>query len=263
MKNILVIGTSHSEATCLRDKNDSCIEMLVSGRWHDYFKTDYGYNVTKLARAGCTVQQQFFVVSKFLKDNPELNYDFAIIEGRGLETTISLPGKVVEGYNKNDPVLDEYYYRRWTVDESKFKSEFNTWNYKLEYDEFSAVSSGGISQNSFSQYQAYYADYVFSWQHAVDSWSANLALCKLLNSRCDQVKWFTLHNESTENFDLSNFIDYGETIMSDYILDDTWPQIDRTEFEDEYYCACGHFNEMGHEKLWYEYIKPRIQKYIQ
>lgn len=245
MKRVLVIGTSHSEATC-RTAEDSNIERITDGRWHDYFKK-YGCEVTSLARAGCTAQQQLLAVHSYLQMNPDERWDFAIVEGRALETNVSVPSLGLK-YDANKSAY-EYNYLRWQT-ELHATSQLNIQNIDP------------VRINEYPEWKGYYTDYVFSYHHALDVWSTNYALCSLLDTVTDNVKWFTfnLAKQFKQDSTLREML-LGKDLMSNYILDDSWPSIS-TPLGEKYYCHCGHMNLMGHADFWNNHVYPRVKNYI-
>jgi len=245
MKRILIVGTSHSEATCQRTENGP-IDRMNSGRWYDYFK-DLGHSVTCLARAGCTVEQQFMAVHSYFQENPNAKFDLAIIEGRSLETNVSIPG--TPGPSK---ITYADFWRRY--DTSLGKDE----NYRWEIDN---VDSQKIEQ--YPEYKPYYVDYVFSLLHSVQHWSTNYAMCKLIEEHADVVKWFafstaTIFNKNPELKELA----IGYDMMKSYFIsEDCWPY-PRLRFDNDMICACHHMNENGHSHFWNEFIYPRVKQYL-
>lgn len=245
MKRVLIVGTSHSEATCQRTK-DSLILRIENERWHDYFK-NVGCEVTCIARAGCTPELQFMAVHAYLQEHPDATFDFALIEGRSLETNITMPGEP-----ETEKLVYEHHWKRY--DTSRSVKEF-------ESRELLAIDSFKIED--MPEYKNYYIDYMFSLSHAVNLWTTNYALCNLIKTRCPVVKWFAF---STADMFVRNrehrHIRLGYDIMQEFLLDEEWWPAHDLSFNLGEICACKHLNEAGHKRFWKEYIYPRIQQYI-
>lgn len=243
MKQALIIGTSHSEATCVRN-DGGAIERITDGRWYDYLK-DEGYEITSLARAGCTPQQQFFATLSFLNDNPDKRWDIAIVEGRSLETNITIPVDTELCHPHKMPY--ENMYDRWMSSNGSRDLLAHADSHKiLEYPEL----------------VPYFTSYVFSFQHAIDLWTCNYALCSMLSRVSTVVKWFAFSLAKKYSIDPTyKELIVGKDIMQPYLLPDGWPCVKATLSED-CFCACGHMNEKGHQQYWHNEIYPRLKNYI-
>lgn len=245
MKRALIVGTSHSEATCQRNKGD-LILRIDNDRWHDYLR-DQNYQVTCIARAGTTVELQFMAVHSYFQENPDAKFDIAIVEGRSLETNITMPGQI-----ETDKLVYEHFWKRY--DTSRTVKEY-------ESRELLAIDSYKIEETP--ELQPYYVEHMFSLNHAVNTWSTNYALCKLIETRANIVKWFawSTADEFINNTEAKQ-MRLGYDIMKDYLLDkDWWPSHD-IEFNRDELCACKHLNENGHKRFWREYMFPRIKQYL-
>lgn len=245
MKRVLIVGTSHSEATCQYEK-DGTYERLHGRRWQDYLE-DHECKVTTIARAGTTVELQYMAVHAYFQDNPDAVFDIAVIEGRSIETTISMPG---ESYTDKLPY--EHFWKRY--DTSRSVKEF-------EQREIVAIDSEKIQHTP--ELVPYYVEHVFSLNHAVNTWSTNYALCSLIATRANVVKWFAFSNSDVyvKNPEHKH-MKLGKDILSDFLLsDELWPTVDFQLNGDEL-CHCKHMNELGHKRFWREAIYPNIKQYI-
>lgn len=241
MKKVLIVGTSHTEATCVRNQGED-VSILYSNRWHDYIDAD----VTKLARSGCTSQEQLIVIQKYFEDNPDLKFDLAIIEGRGNELNMPTPyvyENIVDwNRDKNKPNLPYY---QWWLDHIPDH---------MLYQPISPLDYTNLKSKTYKKYYDYMLDYTQSFKHIVDNWTANLSMCKFLEAYCNKVKWFTLHNQ-----------DWGQRsfeydLIKDYLIEDTWPHYNIFDYPDEYFCTCRHMNEKGHRYFYDTFIKNVIEK---
>lgn len=243
MKRVLIIGTSHSEANCQRQDNEP-IEIVREGRWHDYFK-DHGWEVVNISRGGCSTQMQFMATASYFHDNPDAHFDLALVEGRSMETNVSIPTSFTYAeLNHGD------FYKHWLDDHPTKKGDVST-----------LINADSHFIEKFPEYQGWYADYVHSLTHATDLWAANYALCSLISKYATVVKWFTF--SASMKFVVNPNqpqITLGYDIMKDYILEDTWPWINFDNMPDDAYCYCKHLNEKGHKIFWDDYIFPRIKK---
>jgi hypothetical protein len=259
-KRALIVGTSHSQGTC-HNNNAPSISVLP-GRWHDYLKTDHDYEVVNISRANCTTQQQLLAVLGYFADNPDEKFDLCIVEGRNLEATVSQPIPEAKNYFTNiqgTNVENQYYF--WLddfhrkTDGKKFIQQIGVMN---AYDE-----------TRMPDYMPYYVDYTYSYQHAIDTWSCNLALCEFLNRYCNVVRWHTHSiSKSIDNPDL-DIHKIGWALMEPYCENfgamhyiGFLPETNGLFKKPEDYCDCGHFNEKGHRKLWYNVLYPMYKEYV-
>ena len=76
-KRVLIIGTSHSESTCVTYDEPNNVQYLQNSdrnlRWHDYFKTEYDCEVVNLSKAAVTAQGQLFATYNYFLDNLKIN----------------------------------------------------------------------------------------------------------------------------------------------------------------------------------------------
>lgn len=245
MKRVLVVGTSHSEATCQYEKNGT-YERLKGNRWQDYFE-EHDCEVTTIARAGTTVELQYMAVHAYFQEHPDITFDLAIIEGRSMETTISMPGTV-----ETDKLVYSSFWKRY--DTSLTVKEY-------EQREVLAVDSERIQDTP--NFVPYYVEHVFSLNHAVNTWSTNYALCSLIATRAGVVKWFAFSNsaEFAENPNHRHML-LGKDILRDFIFsDELWPTIDFQSNKEDL-CECKHLNERGHARFWKEKIYPNVKQYL-
>jgi len=251
-KRILIVGTSHSMGCCEGYRSDT--EYLKHDeRWHDYFKSEFGYEVVNISMSGCTVQQQVLAVYAYFQDNPTAHFDLAIVEGRGIEGTVSDPMHFLGGppYDiLNHPSDDVYefekYYAKWldsAVDRSMY-SPITAFAPDFYYD-------------YQKRYMPWYIEYVYSMNHAIDTWSANVTLCDYISKYSDIVKWFNWSYSCNDVTDLK--LKIGKDLLSEYAID--WPILNDIEdkLTPDMDCDCGHFNPKGHRLVW-EQIKDKLER---
>ena len=260
-KTAIIIGTSHSQASC---ETDGKMEILRTGRWHDYLKTEHDYDVLNLSRSGVTVQQQLMVAISYFMDNPDLQFDLAIVEGRSMETAVShpIPGpdSHIEVQFDRDTVTFSDTYHCW-LDANEWKeAKFKTWE---------PINVMDANDRKKEEYLGYFVDYVFSYQHMIDTWSSNLALCNLLERHSKKVLWYTFNTpgEIADPDNPKNAV--GRFLMNKYLLDDVGVQGFKLltnqggpMTEEEHYCDCGHLNPAGHKIMWHEILYPRMKNFI-
>lgn len=247
MKKVLIIGTSHTESTCLYKKGEPIIR-LEGRRWQDYLE-DHDYEVTTIARAGCTVDQQFAAVFSYFHENPDVKFDLAIIEGRALETNIAMPG---EPYT-NTKINYSSYWKRWDTSQSI-----------KEYEQETIMPIDSYKIEDKPEHQGYYTDYLFSMHHAWQHWTTTYALCKLVETRAPIVKWwnYSIAADFVSNPDAVQ-VKLGYDIIKEWFIDDiNWPIGMTVELYDDELCLCKHANVKGHKRIWDEYIYPRIKNYL-
>ena len=251
-KRVLIVGTSHSMGSCEGYRDDTN-HLKHDERWHDYFKSELGYEVVNLSMSGCTAQQQLMTVYAYFKDHPDDKFDLAIVEGRGMESVVSEPMHFRGGPPDDvtaHPSEDEYdfkrYYEKW-LDSAEDRHMY------------SPVTSlpPTISYDYQQRYLAWYIEYVFSMNHALDQWSVNLTLCDYLARYCDTVKWFCWSYAQDDVTDLK--LALGKDLLSRYALD--WPILQ--ELYDinavpDVECDCGHLNPKGHKLVW-KAIKNKLE----
>ncbi|MDA9302712.1 hypothetical protein N8072_00890 [bacterium] len=255
-KRAIILGTSHSESSC---KTNGVSETITDGRWHDYLKTDHDYEVLNLSRAGCTVQQQMIVLTSYLMDNPNERFDLAIVEGRNLETAVSCPTSKFEMENK-DPNFSDTYQSWLDHDTSTIGiAKGNTWQ---------PVTAMDQSERLDKEYVGYYVDYTFSYQHMVDTWTCNLAICMLLERVSKKVFWFSF-NAPGEMSNPNN----PKNVFGRYLMDKYQADLESSvclKFNPEqggpmhphHYCECNHLNKDGHRELWYKMLYPKFKDFV-
>lgn len=272
-KNILVIGTSHSQASC-----DG--RTLTQNRWHDYISDHYNLDKFLLAKSGCSIEQQFEAVWNYWKTNPDASFDYCIIEGRAIQVSHSIPSSVNK--TKIDPkgkidyesILNgssepsEWIYYGWTeqfITDSRDNKEF-----VHDFSRIGHVYSYNIDDTN---YKEYYVDYCDSYLQAVQVWSSNLALIELCKRFCKKVYWFSFDTHNTDRNHPHNAI--GSEIIKNNTLfknkeNGHFPTIAHNNinsynppmenFTDAHFCGCRHFNKHGHKKLWEVIFYPRLEE---
>lgn len=253
-KKVLILGTSHSQATCANDGETPMV--FHSGRWHDYFADDLGWEVTNLSRSSITAHQQLEVITKYFIDNPDVHFDLAILEGRSMETNSSMPQEDAE-YDNN-----------------------TLWQWMLESpDESEAVyavdrmTPGETKPNQrTARFLPWYSEYLMSMQHAIDVFSINLAMLNILQRHSDNTRWFCIGANSSIPDDHKTY-NLGKYMLSEYLFKttpvidgqsvDLWPALHNPSFyqyrEQDFKCDCNHMNLRGHKYLWDNLIKPEVQ----
>ena len=224
-------------------------------RWHDYFKSEMGYEVVNISMSGCTVQQQLLAVYAYFKDHPEARFDLTIVEGRGMESTVSEPMQFHGGppYDLHNHTSD---------DEYDFKLYYDKWLDSADdrhmYSPLTALSADA-SYDYQSRYMSWYIEYVYSMNHAVDLWSANLTLCDYISRYSNVVKWFCWSYACMgEVSDLK--MELGKDILEQYAM--AWPLPEEMKYItslDDVDCDCGHLNPKGHKLVW-ESIKSKLER---
>jgi hypothetical protein len=234
---ILVLGTSHSAGLC-SDLESGKVPM--GKRWTDHFTND-GHSVINMSMPGCTAHQQFIALYYYLKDHPD-RFDLIIVEGRSLDTRISVPYNIVLKNNKD-------YYTNWQLNEHTNNLPINRRNVNM-------------IEKHLPELLPWYLRYTHSLQHLVDVVSINRMICDLANKYANNVVWFTI---TTEYYSIDShhvqFDDIATNIMADYLLDEYFmfsPML-KYENKDLYKCECMHYNEHG-LKLLYEAVKNKLEQ---
>lgn len=269
MKNMLVIGTSHSESSCQRVPGGS-IEKFMVERWFDFIQQEYNIDdVVNLSRSNCTVDQQFAMIYNYFKINPEKRFKYCIIEGRAVESTVSTPNHVNNLSDHVDPnsfesVEDLYY--SWS-DEYRRSREIGTIPKKF-FDRFDVMDSRVTQDDGVKFfYNDWYADYAHSYLHCFQHWSANLAMIKFLEKYCEKVIWYSFSTSKNFHDPQHPMNLLAKELIGDWSMFDKddekyFPVIqwDETYSEPQYNtrCECGHLNENGMRKFFYEKLKPRL-----
>ena len=254
-KRVLIVGTSHSMGSCAGYRVDDPL-LKHDERWHDYFKSEFGYEVVNISMSGCTVQQQQLAVYAYFQDNPDAHFDLAIVEGRGIEGTVSEPMHFIGGppYDIfNHPSKDVYdfeeYYKSWLD---------SAGSNRAMYSPMTALTPT-LSYEYQARYSEWYVEYVYSMNHAVDLWSGNLTLCDYVSKHSDIVKWFNWSYSIDDTTDLK--MQLGKDLLSEYATLG-WPMLDTIEVignTSGTACVCGHFNPEGHRLVW-EQIKSKLER---
>lgn len=236
---ILVVGTSHSESSCAGANASNRLEF--PDRWHDYFQTELGHEVTCLAKSGCTVQHQLVALHSYLSDHAGAHWDLAVVEGRSINPTVSYPGIKIKNLDISI-VGNRHRYQHWLDGDDAHKSRqyFDFWNQSPHVD---------VKDLSW------YGEYALSKLHATDVWSANLAMCALLERHATNVSWFSLH---CSDMAAQEDLDMGEDLLGPYLLPDAWPEL-KIDRKAEWLCDCRHFNVQGNQELW-QAVKGKLQQ---
>jgi hypothetical protein len=256
---VLIIGTSHSEASCRRHKDDKNVERMMQGRYHDYFKTELGWDTTVIAQGGVTPQAQLWAVTAYLADHPNETWDLCLFEGRNVEATVTIPSTL----NPDQPAPTEWkdIYHRF-VDKDDYENEFETPFYCLTTDTEKMWKSG-----PFYRFSSWANEYVLTYNQMLDFFGCNRAIISMVEQRCPIVKfWIYSHplellfGDPRYNPEYKYVHDYGEQILGDYwLLDNPWSNVN---VPNNMRCACNHANEEGHKWLWDNVIKPATLKLI-
>ena len=237
---ILVVGTSHSESSCAGANASGRLEF--PDRWHDYLITQLGHQVTCFAKSGCTVQQQLDAVNSYLVEHPDFHWDLVLVEGRSINPVVSYPVRKIKNLPDIQQATNQHRYQHWLDGDDAHKSRqyFDFWN-----------------QSPHAQQSApeWYHHYALSRLHAVDVWSANLALCQILARRSSNVRWFSLHCSELAD---PEHLELGKNLLGPYLMPDAWPELSVAR-KTEWLCDCRHFNKKGNQELW-QAVKSRLQQ---
>jgi len=252
---VLIIGTSHTEASCRRHKDDNHVERMMQGRYHDYFKTEFGWETTVIAQGGVTPQAQLYAVTAYFADHPDEKWDLCLFEGRNIETTVMIPhGNDLT--KPSPPTWDEMYHR--FVDKDYYHKDYEYPFYCLTIGT-EKFDNGGV----FHQYTHWADNYVLTPNQMLDFFGCNRAIISLVEERCPIVKFWVFSHpfEVLRNDPDYQFIKpFGEQILGKYFLfDDPWKNVDVPM---DMRCTCNHPNEQGHKWMWDNVIKPATLKII-
>jgi len=252
---VLIIGTSHTEASCKRHKNDISIERMMQGRYHDYFKTELGWKTTVIALGGVTPQAQLYAVTAYLAEHPDEKWDLCLFEGRNVETTVMIPQKLNLG-SIDPPEWKDMYHRY--VDKDYYHGDHELPFYCLSADT-EKLQKGGV----FQDYAHWANNYVLTYNQMLDIFGINRAIISMVEDRCPIVRFwvfshpFEILRDDPEYAYVKKF---GEQILGDYFLfDNPWKNV---QVPDNMRCACNHPDEMGHHWLWKNVIKPATLKLL-
>ena len=254
-KTALIIGTSHSYASC--DGN----RIKHPDRWQDNLE-NHGYKVTTFARPGCTTEHQLDAFYHYMLDSPSY-WDLIIIEGRDPEANVSYP----------------------TYIPTKNQDTKNIWNHWIDDDgdrikKFNFINTHNWDNIVISTTK-WYKEYQGSHLHLVNTWAANSALCTLASKYATIVKWFTFGAITYPN-DIQNKSEQLQNMLiGEYCIADTLPALqqtysndkhqpqlyknlarifDKTPSESDTRCECGHLNKVGHKMLWDLILEPALIK---
>ena len=290
-KTALIIGTSHSYASCSEDTGDDNLDKYLyenasketekikdllaarkrkrsnnvrikhPDRWQDNLE-NHGYKVTTFARPGCTTEHQLDAFYHYMLDNPSY-WDLIIIEGRDPEANVSYP----------------------TYIPTKNQDTKNIWNHWIDDDgdrikKFNFTNSHSWDNIAISTTK-WYKEYQGSHLHLVNTWAANSALCTLASKYATIVKWFTFGAITYPN-DIQNKSEQLQNMLiGEYCIADTLPALqqtfsndkdqpqlyknlarifDKTPSESDTRCECGHLNKVGHKMLWDLILEPALIK---
>ena len=231
MSNILLVGTSHSDGSCRKENGSE--RIIIEDRWQHHL----GHKVETLARSGATSQHQFYALWHYLLNNESKTWDYAIIEGRHINS--------VDGsYPK--PMAKQQDIEKFSGDHNH-KDFYNFWqsdnpdtNIRKQLLPFSSMQNFRDTE--------WYDDYVMSPLHWVDNYTCILAMCTLLMDRCKDVlflAWtWNKHNETHKQKI------WASELLKPYISVECWPALTRLETIPElsdknHECLCGHWNETG------------------
>ena len=236
MKKALILGTSYSVSMCHGHKSTVDGVRLMSGRWHDYLKTEYGYEVTNISQAGTTPAMQLAALLLYLEQNPEERWDIAILEGRNIEYSMSMvipqqdtDGGIIESNKEYGTFIPQF--RDYQVEKPK-KYQHRLLNEKA--------------------IQKYALSYFNSPLQSIDTYSVNLAILTVLETVSTNVRFFTVDCPSRSHV-------YDRKWFN--ILLKKWLIVDGTPYTD--YCQCRHPNLKGHYHIWKTYIKPNLLEILE
>lgn len=264
-KKILVIGTSHTYGDCV--SWDEKRRFTDSNKWSDLLGADYDVDV--LAYSGATAVNQFYIAIQYFIENPDLRYDLAIVEGRGIDTNVCFDEIKNNGYHKT---LEELQRKKMTAvqawqtknDNHADKGDFAmTCATPFARENLSNIDNGPIKD--------YLIGYTGTMKHAMDNYSVNAAMCAYLEKFCNTVKWFTVSTIATK-LDMREQITQLATAMMDkYTFTHTGIScvvaglslekmgMDINNNLRQWLCACSHFNEQGHIQLYNRFVRPEIE----
>jgi hypothetical protein len=252
-KTALVIGTSHSYASC------DGARIKHPDRWQDNLE-NHGYKVTTFSRPGCTAEHQLDAFFYYMLDSPSY-WDLIIIEGRDVEASVSYPA-----FNPTKNQDTKNIWHHWIHDEGDRIKKFNFTN----------------EDHENSRTTKWYKEYQGSHLHLVNTWATNSALCTLASKYATIVKWFTfgsiIYPENYQN----KSEHFQNMLLGEYCITDTFPALQQTfDVEgpggiiidnmalsnifkkgpgSETRCECGHLNKVGHKMLWDNVLEPALIK---
>lgn len=269
-KKLLIVGTSHSQAVCRESGQRN--KTFLHGRWFDLIAKEYNLEVTKLAVSGVTIEQQFEAVYNYHKTNPDIIFDYAIVEGRAIQYSMSTPDrrathlKYMEDASDND--VNPASWENWT-DQFIIDSDDNQ-KYSTFYNRVDVAYSYDVRD----EYKEFFVNYMDSYLQAIQVWSSNIALMRLIDTFTAKSAWFSFSTSPDTTDPWHPFNEIGYTLMKDHLL---FPREEKGHFPfiqvhepdgipkngldwDDYYCECGHYNLLGHRRLFNEIFKPHLEK---
>lgn len=268
MSSMLIIGTSHSEASCQRVEGGYIEKIEIGKRWFELIQEEYGIDhVMNLSRSNCTTEQQFMVAYNYKKQNPDVTFDYAIVEGRCIESTVSSPIRNIKNLDVHpeDNNLNEFIWDHWT-DDFRHRQSTDDDFVKRIYEPISQMDSRVDKSDGEKYYHNdWYVDYAHSYLHAVHLWTANKALISFLEEFCGKVAWYSF-STSSRFHDHNNPLNImgkdliGNNALFDKNDEQTFPEIKFPTDYDDHRCKCNHLNESGHKKLFDEILKPRLDE---
>lgn len=245
MSKILIIGTSHSDGSC--KKEDGTERIAIKDRWQHYL----GHEVETLAKSGVTSQQQFYVLWHYLLDNREASWDYAIIEGRHIN---SVDGSFPRPMAKNTNIAN------FASNESH-KDFYNFWQTDDPQTDTTKQLFPFSGMQDFRDTE-WYTEYAMSPLHWTDNYTCVLAMCSLLMERCKDVLflpwvWNKHHETHKQNI-------WAKELLKKHIVEEVWPALTRLESmpdlaDNKHQCLCGHYDEDG-QKLIGNKVKEIIEK---
>jgi hypothetical protein len=270
-KNILIVGTSHTAGACV-DPNENMMPKNADGfstlEGKEYFKAkrthvmrnwlkpsqrwwqglNAKYNVTTFCVPGVSPQQQFYSLSKWLKQNPDLKFDGAILEGRlPVTQSIAVPSK--EGNYKFADTIDEF--RHWLHEYPIIEPD--------DMNHFMHYIGSRSRKEAIESYSGWYNDWIISDLPVVEIVSTNMAICKVLETVAPEVTFISFSTYHATEQD-QRYIMYP--LKKKYALDESWPGYCRIlgdTIPPGVECKCGHFNEEGNRRVS-EVLTPAIEK---
>ena len=215
-KNVLIIGTSHSACQC-----DG--KIYTYGRWHDFFKTDFGWETTVLSEPGTTAQKQLLSLINYLNDNPEKTWDMCIIEGRCLENIINVP----DDNNMETTVIHE---------NAKYHKQIYPWAVPYVYSVNQCIDN--CSANL-----------------------AMIELLSKVCTTTKMWVWYRPDNYRDGDEFVTHRKIENKLLGNHFLFEDYYSEV-TSGMPHEYKCKCGHANQNGNEWIWKKSIKPEVMRLL-
>jgi len=282
MKKVLVVGTSHSQAVC-KNRDDRINRILLRDRWFDHLHEHWDVEILKLAKSGCSPEEQLISVYNYTKMNPDSYWDLAIIEGRSVQVGVSSPKRNIMGFPLNNDDRDDFDfemgitpspwpYYTWTdswcqtyVDSGYSKHELRNFSYA---DRIDTHNCDGVNFQHKPYLRDWMIDYTNSYLHSIHVWSTNRAMCELLNKHSKHVTWFSFDCGDDLMDPHHPYNTMAHDFIGDYYLLDSqntphihWEWDEKWGDWNDQKCDCGHLNEEGHRRLYMQHIYPNIVKH--